>query len=453
MSSPASSLTGFESTITGVIQADPTQSRFYIPFTAQTPGRCDRRRMGRAAGAGEGDDHRHDQPGLREDRRILSHHLSAQMREGGGGVGAAGRRGLLPLPHPPADDDRPDARRDPRDRPEGGRAHPRRDGRRSRRRRDIRRARRSSPSCAPIRNITRRRPRNCSRPRRASPRRSTARCPALFHRLPRLPYGVKPIPAEIAEGTTTAYYGQGSPQNGLSGTYFVNTSKLDQRPAVGAAVADRARGGAGPSQPDRAATGTRPAAAAHAPGQLHRLYRRVGAVRRDAGQRDGAVRHARETDGAAELRHVARVPAGRRHRHPCQGLDQGARGRLHARQYRAVGGEHRCRGQSLHQLAGAGARLQAGRAQDPRAARTRRRGRWARGSILRRSTTRCSNRDRCRSTCSTRMSPRGSRRKAERSRSSRHRLCDNFPRFRGTRLRQLRSIFLSTPRTGPRKRS
>ncbi|MES2339106.1 MAG: DUF885 domain-containing protein [Pseudomonadota bacterium] len=56
------------------------------------------------------------------------------------------------------------------------------------------------------------------------------RMPGLFHRLPRLPYGVKPIPAEIAEGTTTAFYGQGSPQNGLSGTYFVNTSKLDQRP-------------------------------------------------------------------------------------------------------------------------------------------------------------------------------------------------------------------------------
>ena len=54
--------------------------------------------------------------------------------------------------------------------------------------------------------------------------------PAFFGRLPRLPYGVKPIPAEIAEGTTTAFYGSGSPQNGLSGTYFVNTSKLDQRP-------------------------------------------------------------------------------------------------------------------------------------------------------------------------------------------------------------------------------
>lgn len=54
--------------------------------------------------------------------------------------------------------------------------------------------------------------------------------PGYFGTLPRLPYGVREIPAEIAEGTTTAYYGQGSPVSGLAGTYYVNTSKLDQRP-------------------------------------------------------------------------------------------------------------------------------------------------------------------------------------------------------------------------------
>ena len=54
--------------------------------------------------------------------------------------------------------------------------------------------------------------------------------PTLFGRLSRLPYGIKEIPAETAEGTTTAYYNPGSPQIGLSGTYFVNTSKLNQRP-------------------------------------------------------------------------------------------------------------------------------------------------------------------------------------------------------------------------------
>lgn len=54
--------------------------------------------------------------------------------------------------------------------------------------------------------------------------------PSLFGRLPRLPYGLREIPAEIAEGTTTAYYNPGAPQSGIAGTYYVNTSKLDQRP-------------------------------------------------------------------------------------------------------------------------------------------------------------------------------------------------------------------------------
>ena len=54
--------------------------------------------------------------------------------------------------------------------------------------------------------------------------------PRLFGRLPRLPYGIRPIPAETAEGTTTAYYKAGSPPAGIAGFYYVNTSKLDQRP-------------------------------------------------------------------------------------------------------------------------------------------------------------------------------------------------------------------------------
>jgi uncharacterized protein (DUF885 family) len=54
--------------------------------------------------------------------------------------------------------------------------------------------------------------------------------PELFGTLPRLPYGLRAIPAETAEGTTTAYYNNGSPESGIAGTYYVNTSKLNQRP-------------------------------------------------------------------------------------------------------------------------------------------------------------------------------------------------------------------------------
>ena len=61
-------------------------------------------------------------------------------------------------------------------------------------------------------------------------KRIDGKMPTLFTVLPRLPYGIREIPAEIAPGTTTAYYNSGSPENGISGTYYVNTSKLDQRP-------------------------------------------------------------------------------------------------------------------------------------------------------------------------------------------------------------------------------
>ena len=54
--------------------------------------------------------------------------------------------------------------------------------------------------------------------------------PRLFGRLPRLTYTIRAIPDEIAEGTTTAYYNQGSPESGIAGTYYVNLSKLNQRP-------------------------------------------------------------------------------------------------------------------------------------------------------------------------------------------------------------------------------
>ncbi len=54
--------------------------------------------------------------------------------------------------------------------------------------------------------------------------------PKLFGRLPRLPYTVREIPAATADGTTTAYYNEGSAAAGVAGTYYVNTTHLEQRP-------------------------------------------------------------------------------------------------------------------------------------------------------------------------------------------------------------------------------
>jgi uncharacterized protein (DUF885 family) len=54
--------------------------------------------------------------------------------------------------------------------------------------------------------------------------------PTLFTRLPRLPYGIRPMAAATAPGDTTARYQPGSPDAGVAGYYLVNTTKLDQRP-------------------------------------------------------------------------------------------------------------------------------------------------------------------------------------------------------------------------------
>jgi uncharacterized protein (DUF885 family) len=52
----------------------------------------------------------------------------------------------------------------------------------------------------------------------------------LFGKLPRLTYGVCPIPDFKAPSQTTAYYQPGSPQTGRPGCYFVNTYNLHARP-------------------------------------------------------------------------------------------------------------------------------------------------------------------------------------------------------------------------------
>lgn len=54
--------------------------------------------------------------------------------------------------------------------------------------------------------------------------------PAWFATLPRLTYGVRPVPADIEETYTTGRYFGGSAARGVSGGYMVNTSRLDQRP-------------------------------------------------------------------------------------------------------------------------------------------------------------------------------------------------------------------------------
>jgi uncharacterized protein (DUF885 family) len=52
----------------------------------------------------------------------------------------------------------------------------------------------------------------------------------LFGTLPRLPYGVVPVPAYAEKSQTTAYYEPGSPAAGRPGYFFANTYDLRARP-------------------------------------------------------------------------------------------------------------------------------------------------------------------------------------------------------------------------------
>ncbi|MCB0676990.1 MAG: DUF885 domain-containing protein [Saprospiraceae bacterium] len=56
------------------------------------------------------------------------------------------------------------------------------------------------------------------------------RLPQVFDRLPSLPYGVEPVPGDIAPRYTAGRYVEGSYKNHKAGTYWVNTYKLDSRP-------------------------------------------------------------------------------------------------------------------------------------------------------------------------------------------------------------------------------
>jgi len=61
-------------------------------------------------------------------------------------------------------------------------------------------------------------------------KRADAELPRLFGTLPRLPYGVTPVPSYAEKSQTTAYYQGGSLEAGRAGQFFANTYALDTRP-------------------------------------------------------------------------------------------------------------------------------------------------------------------------------------------------------------------------------
>lgn len=61
-------------------------------------------------------------------------------------------------------------------------------------------------------------------------KRADGALPAHFATLPRLTYGVRPVPADIEEHYTTGRYFRGNPERGVAGGLMLNTHDLSQRP-------------------------------------------------------------------------------------------------------------------------------------------------------------------------------------------------------------------------------
>ena len=153
-------------------------------------------------------------------------------------------------------------------------------------------------------------------------KRMDGKLPSMFGKLPRLPYGVEPVPDHLASEVHGRPLHPGSgrraPRRASTGS---TRSVLDKRPLYTLEALTLHEAVPGSSPPDRAPAGDdRPARVPALLGR-RRVRRGLGALRRAARARVRLLQRPVQRLRPADVRDVARVPPRRRHGPPREGLD------------------------------------------------------------------------------------------------------------------------------------
>ena len=190
-----------------------------------------------------------------------------------------------------------------------------------------------------------------------------------FSLMPKAPFEIRPVEAFRAQSAAGGQYYP--PERGRLASRHLLRQHL--RPAHAQDLGRRrpvpARGHPRPPLPDRAAAGTDQPAQVPPLRRRNRLRRRLGPVRRIAGQGPGRLHRSVPLLRLPAERAVARDPPGRRHRPAQQGLDPRAGDQVHARQLRRKRNPVHRRSRALHGHPRPGAGVQDRRTEDPGTAR------------------------------------------------------------------------------------